>query len=91
MSRRPGIAGEWFKRFYKDVFPSDEVVVRDKSCKPPRFYDNAFELLEPGQMEKVRQARMDSRQLSELKLSRVAVKATVRNSRLSLSSGRHLE
>lgn len=39
MSLRPGIGADWLDRFYDDVYPSDEVVVRGKQCKPPRYYD----------------------------------------------------
>lgn len=43
MSRRPGIGAEWFKKFNKDVYPSDQVVTRGgKVNKPPRYYDNKY-------------------------------------------------
>ena len=45
MSRNPGIAKEWFDKFYKDVYPSDEVIVNGKRCKPPRYYDKRYELI----------------------------------------------
>jgi len=44
MSRRPGIGRDWYEKFKSDVYPSDFVVVNGKKCKPPRFYDNLFEL-----------------------------------------------
>lgn len=43
MSRRPGLSRAWFERYINEVFPSDEVIVRGFSCKPPRYYDNLFE------------------------------------------------
>ena len=43
MSRRPGIGLAWLKKFYKDVYPSDEVVIRGNvKCKPARYYDEKF-------------------------------------------------
>lgn len=40
MSRRPGIGADWYDEFKGDVYPYDEVVVRDKvTCKPPPYYD----------------------------------------------------
>jgi len=40
MSRRPGIAADWFKRYNTDVYPTDEVIMRGVPSKPPRYYDN---------------------------------------------------
>lgn len=39
MSRRQGIGTGWIERFSTDVYPRDELVVRGRACKPPRFYD----------------------------------------------------
>ena len=60
MSRRPGIASDWFKRFRSDVFPSDEVIVRGKSCKPPRFYDSIYEAESPDDFARVKSERVRS-------------------------------
>lgn len=38
MSNRPGIGYEWFKRYAKDVFPSDTVITRGKESLPPKYY-----------------------------------------------------
>lgn len=43
MSRRPGIAAKWFKEFKSDVFPSDEVVIRGRKMRPPKYYDSLYE------------------------------------------------
>ncbi len=43
MSLRPGIGKGWFDRFKSDVYPSDEVIVAGKACKPPRYYDSLLE------------------------------------------------
>jgi len=40
MSRRPGIAGDWFDRFAGDVFPADEVVVAGVRTAPPRYFSD---------------------------------------------------
>jgi len=39
MSLKPAIGLEWLRRFEGDVYPSDEVVVRGRAMRPPRFYD----------------------------------------------------
>ncbi len=46
MSRRPGIAAEWFKAFRADVYPDDFVIVRGKKMKPPKFYAKKLEDLD---------------------------------------------
>lgn len=44
MSRRPGIAYEWYQRYKNDVFPNDFVVVRDGiKLRPPRFFEKVYE------------------------------------------------
>lgn len=47
MSRRPGIGTGWLDSFMDDVYPSDEVIVNGKPCKPPRFYDDKFKAFDP--------------------------------------------
>ena len=39
MSLKPGIGFQWFKQFRHEVGTHDGVVVRDRLCKPPRYYD----------------------------------------------------
>lgn len=44
MSRRPGIAYEWFRRYKDDVFPHDYIVIRNNiKARPPRYYDNLYD------------------------------------------------
>lgn len=46
MSRRPGIAREWFKKFHGDVYPNDYIVIRDNiKCRPPKYYDKLYDEL----------------------------------------------
>lgn len=47
MSRRPGIGAGFFERFKTDMYPSDQVVLRGRVMRPPRFYDGLFELTDP--------------------------------------------
>lgn len=60
MSRRPGLGNAWFSAFGGDVFPSDEVVVRGVSARPPRYYDAIFARREPGEFERIRAKREES-------------------------------
>lgn len=83
MSRRPGIGAGWIERFYSDVYPSDEVIVREKSCKPPRYYDQYMEGREPETATRVRRLRSEARRLSEETPERLAVREVCAQARLS--------
>ena len=43
-----GIANGWYKKYSTDVYPSDQVIVRGRSCRPPRYYDNQYEITNPS-------------------------------------------
>ena len=39
MSLRPGIGANWYSRYSRDVFPSDNVVQRGVVRRVPKYYD----------------------------------------------------
>lgn len=43
MSLKPAVGKSWYERFSSDVFPSDEVVMRGRAMKPPKYYDKLLE------------------------------------------------
>lgn len=47
MSLNPAIGKEWFRTFKGEVFPADEVIMRGRAMRPPRFYDKQFERDDP--------------------------------------------
>lgn len=57
MSRRPGIGAGWFDKFKTDAYPSDKLTLRGKQMRPPRFYDNRYEILDPVRMDKIKAKR----------------------------------
>lgn len=57
MSRRPGLAREWFLANKADVFPSDQIISRGHPAKPPRYYDKLLEMLAPYEHETMKLAR----------------------------------
>lgn len=57
MSRRPGIGRSWIDRFKGDVYPSDEVIVRGRRCRPPRYYDKVFKESNPLEFEPIQAKR----------------------------------
>jgi hypothetical protein len=58
MSRRPGIAKEWFDKYYKDVYPYDEVVIDGRKLRPPRYYDSKYEEINAPQLEAIKEKRV---------------------------------
>lgn len=58
MSRRPGIGKQWFDRFNTDVFPSDEVILRGKKLKPPKYYSKLHEIADPQTHAKLKRQRI---------------------------------
>ena len=59
MSRRPGIAAEWFARFGSDVYPADFVWCRGVQCKPPRYFDDLFARQFPDEFAKIKARRQE--------------------------------
>lgn len=84
MSRRPGIAAEWFEKYHGDVYPDDRVVVRGKEAKPPRFYDKKLEQMEPRIARAIALARRIARNPSEETPERLEVREKVAQARLTL-------
>lgn len=47
MSRKPGIAHDWYNRYKTDVYPSDFIILKGQKMKPPKYYDTIYELEQP--------------------------------------------
>jgi hypothetical protein len=80
MSLKPGIAQKWFDQFYNDVYPADAVVSEGgRKMKPPRFYDTKYELINPMEMDSIKQQRiLDAlKNYKEASTERLAVKEQV--------------
>jgi len=73
MSRRPGIARKWYEENKKEVYPSDSVIVKERECKPPRYYDNLYDIDYPEEMAIVkgnRKRKAEKNPLSDEELIR---------------------
>lgn len=82
MSNRPGLGEPWFNKFYRDVYPSDEVVVEGKVRPPPRYYDKLLEKKDPEMYAEVKRSRLanrDRRHDSEQRLLAQETCALARN------------
>lgn len=60
MSRRPGLAKEWFLQHMNSVYPHDHVISRGHPAKPPRYYDKLLEALAPYEYELMKKAREEA-------------------------------
>lgn len=60
MSRRPGIAYQWYEKFKTDVFPDDFVVVNGKKVSTPKYYLNRLEKEDPEAFEDIKFRREEA-------------------------------
>lgn len=57
MSRRPGIGQNWIDKFHEEVSVTDSVVLRGRQIRPPRYYDQQMEAIDPIQSRKTKGVR----------------------------------
>lgn len=89
MSRRPGIGSEFIKKFRKDIYPSDEMVVNGVVTKPPRYYDDLVAKLHGGKRMLARvKARRKVRGINDPNStgSRLLVRETVKEAAVKFLS-----
>lgn len=84
MSRRPGIGAGWLDKFQGDVYPWDEVIVRGRPTKPPRYYDVRFGSKDESGLEKIKRARSLRRVREDESPGRLASRELCAKARLSL-------
>lgn len=80
MSLKPGIGARWIDRYHTDVYPSDEVIVRGRPVKPPRYYDKRFgDRIDPEFFLEVKEKRLLDMQknLDDNTPERLAVKEKI--------------
>lgn len=83
MSRRPGIGKGWFDKYKNDVFPKDFFTLRGVKMKPPRFYDNEFEKVDPDRLEKLKHNRIQrAKEREKESLWRLATKEKVKQKQI---------
>ncbi len=47
MSRGYGIGQKWFEKYHGDVYPHDYIVIDGKKRRPPSYFDDLYEKLDP--------------------------------------------
>lgn len=53
MSLKPGIGHDWIHKYMDEVYPRDEVIINGVACRPPKYYDRQYELVDPEGYEKL--------------------------------------
>lgn len=76
--KRPALGRTWFERFYRDVFPGDEVVVSRDGIgypqRPPRYYVKLLERVDPSMAAYVRDNRARrAREMMEADIDRGSI------------------
>lgn len=58
MSRRPGIAHDWWEKHKNDVLAIDGTIVGNRLIpRPPKYYDNMYDITNHQEMEKIKRKR----------------------------------
>lgn len=89
MSLKPGIGDPWLKKFGKEVYDFDFVLVNGVKVKPPKFYDRKYQFSHEAEFEVVRVDRLslswkNSRAIRrENSEERLSVKSEIAEARLS--------
>jgi hypothetical protein len=86
MSLKPGIGQTWLDQYKNDVYPSDQVIIRNRPTKPPRFYDKKYSLEHPLEFEQIQHHREIAARANhqDNTLERLAVKEKVTEAKLKL-------
>lgn len=87
-SKAPGIGLDWLKKFYKDVFPRDLVIINGVRVSPPQYYFRQLQEICPDTYRAVRQSRMEgnlfqNRDWHERGEKRLRVKEIVTDDRMT--------
>lgn len=89
MSLKPGIGGEWFKKYSGDVYgyDRDAVPVNGMKLKPPRYYDKLLAVADPELSEYLELARYERRSNpEESSVERLRVREEVARAGLAFKS-----
>jgi hypothetical protein len=88
MSRKPGIAHDWFEKWSGDVFPSDEVIHQGRTLRTPRYYDDLYKQAHEPELKEVKEKRLArAREMRyDNTKERLAAKEKVALARLNLNS-----
>lgn len=79
-----GIGKRWFEKYSTDCYPSDFLVVNGAKLKPPRFYDNLLDKIDPDLLELIKvNRRKNVGSWQDNDYSRLAIKEQVLLAKIS--------
>jgi len=55
-----GIGMEFFNKYSSDIYPADHVIVNGHETRPPRYYDDLYDQVEPASMESIKATRVQN-------------------------------
>lgn len=75
MSRRPGIGKSYFDKYFEDIYPIDEIVMKDgKVSRPPRYFDKQMDLIDEDLMANLKDKRCEvAQQIQDIKKQMTSV------------------
>jgi len=86
MSLKSGIGLTFLQKYETDIYPSDQVIIRNQPTKPPRYYDKKYGEINPLEFEEIAHKRyLSAREKHEDNTpERLAVKLKVTEAKLNL-------
>lgn len=66
-SRKPGIGLRWLEKYYRDVYPYDEVIMNGRRFRPPRYYDDKVAEWFPDMLADVKDKRVAKAEAATLR------------------------
>ena len=89
MSLKPGIGQAWFHKYWRDIYPSDELVMNGAKMRPPRYYDRLLERQDPALFEQVRKQRISEFDTTDTTPARLRVQEMCKEAELLQNSHRN--
>lgn len=85
MSLKPGIGRLWYEKYHNEVYPDDFVVMNGKKVRPPKYYDQLYELTYPSDFRSIRFSRksVGRKHADDATKERLAVREKVAKAKLS--------
>lgn len=60
MSRRPGIANDFFRKYHDDIYPKDFITFKGRKYKPGKYFDMLYKKEHPNEMLQVKVKRLEA-------------------------------
>lgn len=58
MSRKPGLGKKWYDKYGTEAYEHDSVIVNGREAKPPKYYDDQYEITNEEEMENIKNNRI---------------------------------